>query len=102
MWRLDKNWEALRDEVPWVKRLPSEYIIDHVRFTTQPFLEPRKREHLHAMLDIVNAERTLLFSSDYPHWDFDDPMRALNVIPEPARSRIRSGNAVELYGDRLA
>lgn len=101
MWRLDKNWEALRDEVPWVKRLPSEYIFDHVRFTTQPFLEPRKREHLHAMLDIVNAERTLLFSSDYPHWDFDDPMRALSMIPEPARSAIRSGNAVELYGDRL-
>jgi uncharacterized protein len=101
MWRLDKNWEALRDEVPWVKRLPSEYIVDHVRFTTQPFLEPRKREHLHAMLDIVHAERTLLFSSDYPHWDFDDPMRALSLIPEPARSRIRSANAVELYGDRL-
>jgi predicted TIM-barrel fold metal-dependent hydrolase len=101
MWRLDKNWQALRDEVPWVKRLPSEYIFDNVRFTTQPFLEPRKREHLEAMLDIVNAERTMLFSSDYPHWDFDDPMRALNLVPQPARSRIRAGNAVELYGDRL-
>jgi predicted TIM-barrel fold metal-dependent hydrolase len=101
MWRLDKNWEALRDEVPWVKRRPSEYIVDHVRFTTQPFLEPRKPEHLHAMLDIVEAERTLLFSSDYPHWDFDDPMRALKLLPEPMRERIRGANAVELYGDRL-
>lgn len=102
MWRLDKNWEALRDEVPWVKRLPSEYIVDHVRFTTQPFLEPRKPEHLHAMLDMVAAERTLLFSSDYPHWDFDDPTRALKLLPEPMRERIRGANAVELYGDRLA
>jgi uncharacterized protein len=54
------------------------------------------------MLDMVHGERTLLFSSDYPHWDFDDPMRTLSLVPEPGRSRIRSGNALELYGDRLA
>ena len=101
MWRLDKNWEALRDEVPWVKRLPSDYIVEHVRFTTQPFLEPRKPGHLIAMLDIVQAERTLLFSSDYPHWDFDDPMNTLRRVPEAMRERIRGGNARELYGDRL-
>ncbi|MFT3865086.1 MAG: amidohydrolase family protein [Solirubrobacterales bacterium] len=101
MWRLDKNWEALRDEVPWVKRRPSEYIVEHVRFTTQPFLEPHKPEHLLAMLDIVEAERTLLFSSDYPHWDFDDPTRALKLLPEEMRARVRGGNAIELYGDRL-
>lgn len=101
MWRLDKNWEGLRDEVPWVKRRPSEYIVDHVRFTTQPFLEPPRREHLVALLEMVQAERTMLFSSDYPHWDFDDPRRALNVVPPEMRERIRRLNAIELYGDRL-
>lgn len=102
MWRLDKNWQALRDEVPWVKRLPSEYIVDHVRFTTQPFLEPRKPEHLLAILEIVQGERTLMFSSDYPHWDFDNPLQALRRVPASMRERIRGANAIELYGDRLA
>ena len=102
MWRLDKDWEALRDEVPWVKRRPSEYVVDKVRLTTQPIVEPRRREHLQAMLDMVCAERTLLFSSDYPHWDFDNPLRALSSLPAPLRDRVRVESALELYGDRMA
>jgi predicted TIM-barrel fold metal-dependent hydrolase len=100
IWRLDKNWRSVRDEVPWVKRLPSEYVFESVRFTTQPFVEPAGR-HLLAMCDMVQAERTLLFSSDYPHWDFDDPRRAIEDLPAGLRRRIMVSNAVDLYGDRL-
>jgi uncharacterized protein len=101
LWRLDKNVKGLRDEVPWITRLPSEYIFEHVRFTSQPFLEPRRPEHLHALCDIVRADKTLMFSSDYPHWDFDDPDRALSWLPDDIRARVRVENAVELYGARL-
>jgi uncharacterized protein len=101
LWRLDKNVKGLRDEVPWIKRLPSEYVFEHVRFTTQPFVEPRRREHLHAICDIIRADKTLMFSSDYPHWDFDDPTRALTWLPEAIRDRVRVDNAVDVYGDRL-
>jgi predicted TIM-barrel fold metal-dependent hydrolase len=101
LWRLDKNMRGLRDEVPWIKRLPSDYVFEHVRFTSQPFVEPRRREHLHALCDIVRADKTLMFSSDYPHWDFDDPTTALSWLPEEIRKRVRVDNAAELYGDRL-
>jgi predicted TIM-barrel fold metal-dependent hydrolase len=101
MWRLDKNVKGLRDEVPWVKRLPSEYIADHVRFTTQPLPEPRRRHHLHVLCEIAQAERTLMFSSDYPHWDFDDPRHALTALPAEIRRRVSVDNAVETYGERL-
>ncbi|WP_433288651.1 amidohydrolase family protein [Micromonospora sp. CA-244673] len=101
MWRLDKNVKGLRDEVPWVKRLPSEYVVDHVRFTTQPLPEPKRRHHLHVLCEIARADRTLMFSSDYPHWDFDDPRHALASLPPAIRQRVSSDNAVETYGDRL-
>ena len=101
IWRLDKNWKGLRDEIPWVKRLPSEYLFEHVRFTTQPFPEPDSADHVRSVCDILQGERTLIFSSDYPHWDFDDPYRALDSLPEETRKRICVDNARELYGDRL-
>jgi uncharacterized protein len=102
LWRLDKNWKGLRDEIPWVKRSPSEYLVEHVRFTTQPFPEPDDAGHLRAVCEILSGERTLVFSSDYPHWDFDDPYRALAALPEATRRRICVDNARELYGDRLS
>ena len=101
MWRLDKNWQALRDEVPWLERPPSEYVIEHVRFTTQPFVEPNDPGQLGSILEIIHADQTLLFSSDYPHWDFDNPQRALGTTSQEVRGRILAGNAIDLYGSRL-
>jgi uncharacterized protein len=101
LWRLDKNVKGLRDEVPWITRLPSEYVVDHVRFTSQPLPEPTRRHHLHVLCEIARADRTLMFSSDYPHWDFDDPRYALTSLPAEIRQRVRVDNAVETYGVRL-
>ncbi|MSO94873.1 MAG: amidohydrolase [Thermoleophilia bacterium] len=102
MWRLERDWKAQRVEVPWVKKHPFEYLESNVRFTTQPFYEAEKREQIHAVLDVIRAEKTLLFSSDYPHWDFDDPRRALADLPKPMRERVFSQNAIETFGDRLS
>jgi predicted TIM-barrel fold metal-dependent hydrolase len=101
LWRLDKNVKGLRDEVPWITRLPSEYVVDHVRFTSQPLPEPKRRHHLHVLCEIARADRTLMFSSDYPHWDFDDPRHALTLLPPEIRQRVKVDNAVETYGVRL-
>ena len=49
----------------------------------------------------MHAEHTLLFSSDYPHWDFDDPRRALKDLPKAIHSRVFAENAIETFGERL-
>jgi predicted TIM-barrel fold metal-dependent hydrolase len=97
MWRLDKNFKALRDTVPWLTRLPSDYIKQHIRLTTQPVEEPDDPDHLTQVLAMMAAERTVMFSSDYPHWDNDNPRMLFRHLDPEVRARIMGGTAAELY-----
>jgi predicted TIM-barrel fold metal-dependent hydrolase len=97
LWRLDKNFKALRASTPWLKRLPSEYVRDHCFMTTQPIEEPDNPKHLKMMFEMFDAENMLLFSSDYPHWDFDDPTMILKQFPLEIRRKVFSENARALF-----
>jgi uncharacterized protein len=103
MWRLDMEYRAGRDELPWLERLPSEYVAEHVRLTTQPLEEPERRGDLVKLLELFDAEHMLMFSSDYPHWDADNPDVALKALPDAWKRRIFFDNAHETFrlGERL-
>src|SRR5262245_4124421 len=99
-WRLDKLYERMRGEVQHLKRKPSEYIREHIWVTTQPIEEPAEPTHLFDMMEWIGWDR-LLFASDYPHWDFDDPFRAFPAgIAADRRKQILTANARAVY--RLA
>jgi len=102
MWRMDKNFKALRATVPWLREAPSSYIRRHVKLTTQPIEEPSDPAHAIMMMEMIDAANTLCFSSDYPHWDFDDPFRAFpSRTPPDLLERILWGNACDLYRHKL-
>ncbi len=103
MWRIDKEWKGLRHNTPWVKRLPSEYIHDHIRLTTQPVDAPADREQLRQIIAQLDSEEMLLFGSDYPHWHapqttYDEPEQAwADVVDEPLLAKILRENARAWY-----
>jgi predicted TIM-barrel fold metal-dependent hydrolase len=98
MWRLDKNWKALRSEVPWLRQKPSAYLRDHVRLSTQPIEEPPDPTHLRQLFAMFDAEHLLMFSSDYPHWDGDTPDFAMRGFSDDFKHRVLASNAAEWYG----
>ena len=99
-WRLDRNYKRLKAETPHLERLPSEYIRDHFWYTTQPIEEPEDPQDLADVMEWVGWDK-ILFSTDYPHWDFDDPRFAFKVrLSEEHRRMIFRDNARALF--RLA
>ncbi|WP_405083555.1 amidohydrolase family protein [Paenibacillus psychroresistens] len=97
MWRMDKNYKAMRASAPWLKRLPSEYIKEHFYFTTQPIEEPGNKQYLEQIIEMSGMEDNIMYSSDYPHWDFDNPKVVMASFSKRIRSKIMAENAMNLY-----
>jgi predicted TIM-barrel fold metal-dependent hydrolase len=99
--RMDHFWELDPEASPLVRRKPSEYVAEHVTFTTQPLDEPDTLAELQSLFTVPNIDRMLLFSSDYPHYDTDDPDFVIRRIPAAMRSRVCFENAVDVFGDKV-
>jgi predicted TIM-barrel fold metal-dependent hydrolase len=98
LWRMDAEFKGLRHEAPFLKRMPSEYVREHVRLTTQPIEEPAKTEHLLQMFEMIPADEILMYASDFPHWDFDEPTKLPRALGEATLRRILHDNAAEFLG----
>ncbi|MEX1020434.1 MAG: amidohydrolase family protein [Litorilinea sp.] len=99
MWRMDALWQTLGAEVPHLTQPPSSYIRKHFWLTTQPIEEPPQRAYFDQLLDHLNMNDRLMFATDYPHWDFDAPDRAIPPhLDHRLRRAIMADNAAVLYG----
>lgn len=99
MQRLDNEYFMRSSEAPLLRRRPSEYIRE-MYFSSQPMEQPERMDLLAMTFDIIDAENQLLYSSDYPHWDFNVPsvIYDLPFLTEKAKRRILGENAAELFG----
>ena len=60
--------------------------------------EPETREHLLDIMEWIGWDR-LLFASDYPHWDYDDPSHVLPLrLSDEQRQGFFLENAKKVYG----
>jgi hypothetical protein len=97
LWRLTKFWKGLRSEVPWVSDPPATIVRERVRLTLQPFDGPPEPAAISRVIEHIGSDELLLFSTDYPHWQFD----GTDAIPaglDPALARrIMVDNPLRTY-----
>ena len=97
MSRLDQQYISFRDQVPWVKRRPSDHLRASVILTTQPMEFITARQFMN-LIDDVGSEDMLTFSSDYPHYDSDVVSEALPAgVPDQLRAKVMGLNALRTY-----
>jgi hypothetical protein len=97
MQRLDHEYMLRPSECPLLKKKPSDYMRD-MYYSSQP-MEIQDMEALEVTFRMMNAETQLLYSSDYPHWDFDLPSTIwdLPFLSEKAKHNIVGGTAARLF-----
>lgn len=97
MQRFDNEYMMRSSEAPALKKLPSDYMRD-MFYTTQP-MEMTDMGALETTMRMINAETQLMYSSDYPHWDFDLPSTVYDLpfLSETAKRNILGGNAIRLF-----
>ena len=49
-------------------------------------------------MEWLHADEVLVYASDYPHWDWDEPTAILAGFDPQLRRRVLVENASELYG----
>jgi predicted TIM-barrel fold metal-dependent hydrolase len=98
MWRMDREYRQGRVEIPFVTKLPSRHVRERLRFATQP-TEDITTEQWLKVIDLMDTDEMLVFATDYPHFDFDDPQSAIpRALPGTLRERMMWRNAATLYG----
>ncbi|MCZ6876738.1 MAG: amidohydrolase family protein [Acidobacteria bacterium] len=97
MQRLDHEYMMRTSEAPLLKKPPSEYMRE-MFFSSQP-IETDHPKALELTFEMINAETQLLYSSDWPHWDFDLPSVIFDLpfLSEQARRNILGENARRLF-----
>jgi uncharacterized protein len=100
-WRADKTWRGTRAETPWIKLQPSDLVKQHVRFTLQPVDIGASPRDLERILEHLDCDEMLLFSTDYPHWQFDGRAALPGAFGETLARKILIDNPLATYG-RLA
>lgn len=82
----------------YLSKMPSEYIWDHLYFTTQPIALPENRNEVEAILTTCHADEMYLFSTDWPHSTVDSANWVIDKVRnEETRKNIYHKNAQKAF-----
>jgi predicted TIM-barrel fold metal-dependent hydrolase len=98
MQRLDEQYMMRTSEAPLLRKLPSDYMRENCWYSSQP-MERTNMKATELTFEMINAETQLLYSSDWPHFDFDTPsiIAGMHFLSEQAKRNVLGLNAARLF-----
>jgi predicted TIM-barrel fold metal-dependent hydrolase len=96
MFRLNKEYAIRRSEAPLLEKTPEEYIRESFYFSTQPIAEPNNSSHLRELLSMTGVD-SIMFSSDYPHWDFDNIESVVSKLSTAETEQVLNATPAEVF-----
>lgn len=101
MFRLNKEHSMQPDAAPLLEKPPEAYIREQFYFGTQPIEEPSDPRQIELILELLGAE-SIMFASDFPHWDFDNPQTIIETLRASLDSedvrKVLTTNAASVFG----
>lgn len=97
LWRFKKYWRGLTMEIPWVDRSPVEIVQNQVRFSLTPFDGPEDTTDILKIFEHLGSDELVLFSTDYPHWQFDGDDPLPPGLPDDLVRKILVDNPRQTY-----
>jgi hypothetical protein len=94
MRRMDHDYRGSQWDAPLLEKQPSEYLRDRFYLTSQPIEGADDPRYLNSTIRLFEGEENLMFSSDYPHFDFDNTDALLKVM----RSEFSGEEIRNVYG----
>ncbi|MFP9191409.1 amidohydrolase family protein [Natrialbaceae archaeon A-CW1-1] len=79
-YRYDNEYSGLREDAPLLKKTPSEYVKEHCYVTTQPLEGYAHPELVQANIRAIGGSQNVMYSSDWPHHDFDHSSHLLKSL----------------------
>lgn len=97
-WRLDYWFKTTAQEAHWLKRLPSEYLQEHVWLGTQSLEVPRQPERSATALQTwSDMDQLIVYTSGYPAREWALPSTISQALPTDWHSAVFRDNALRLF-----
>ncbi|MFB6096564.1 MAG: amidohydrolase family protein [Haloferacaceae archaeon] len=99
MYRLDAEYMKRQSEAPLLTKKPSKYMKEFY-YGTQPMEQPDDPRFLEYLFEMIGGPDRLMYTSDYPHWDYDPPsvVTKLPFLDDDEKAQILGGTAAEVFG----
>jgi predicted TIM-barrel fold metal-dependent hydrolase len=97
LWRSAKTWRGVRTEVPWIDRSPAAIVRERVKLSLRPFDAPHDPAIIARIFEQIDCPEMLVFSTDYPHWQFDGEDALPDGLPQELVAKILFDNPMAAF-----